>query len=99
MINKQKRQKEILNRIARENGIPIMEAEEIWKLFLNKIAETISEPDKKNHEGHYAESKFKTIHIDNFGKFHVNKNNLKHANMCIRGETNKQKEKKKEDGT
>tara|TARA_R110000868_G_scaffold64652_3_gene194181 strand:- start:1321 stop:1578 length:258 start_codon:yes stop_codon:yes gene_type:complete len=84
-----RKQKEILNRIAKEHGISIGQAEEIWALLIDKIADTISAQDKKEDEI-YNPDKFKTIHIDNFGKFVPNLRNIRHANMCL--------EKRKKDG-
>jgi nucleoid DNA-binding protein len=84
-----KSQKEILNELAARHGISIGQAEEIWKLFTDKIHQTISDPDKKT-DGLYDVDKFKTIHIDNFGKFIPNVRNIRHANMCL--------EKRKKDG-
>lgn len=76
------KQKNILNKLAKEYGLNIGQAEEIWKLFTDKIVETISEQDKKV-DGLYDPEKFKTIHIDNFGKFVPNLRNIRHANMCL----------------
>tara|TARA_R110002020_G_scaffold278575_1_gene494016 strand:+ start:382 stop:651 length:270 start_codon:yes stop_codon:yes gene_type:complete len=75
-------QDKILRDIAKNHGISIQQAEEIWKLLTVKVIETISEQDKKE-EGMYEADRFKTIHIDNFGKFIPNIRNINHANMCI----------------
>jgi len=82
------RQKDILVKLSKEYGINIGQAEEIWKLLTDKIANTISEQDKRV-DGQYEIERFKTIHIDNFGKFVPNLRNIRHANMCL--------EKKKKD--
>jgi len=81
-------QKKILNEIAKTHGIPIMVAEEVFSLFIKKIVETISDPDKKTEELYDVE-KFKTIHIDNFGKFKPNIRNIRHANSCLEARKNK----------
>ncbi len=81
-------QKKILNEIAKTHGIPIMVAEEVFSLFIKKIVETISDPDKKTEELYDVE-KFKTVHIDNFGKFKPNIRNIRHANSCLEARKNK----------
>ena len=81
-------QKKILNEIAKTHGIPIMVAEEVFSLFIKKIVETISDPDKKT-EQLYDVEKFKTVHIDNFGKFKPNIRNIRHANSCLEARKNK----------
>jgi hypothetical protein len=78
------KQKEILNRLAKEHGITIGQAEEIWKLLIDKIATTISDPDKRNDDGLYDPDKFPIIHIDNFGKFIPNLRTLKYANVYLK---------------
>ena len=84
-----KRQKQILNELAVKHNIPIGQAEEIFSLFVDKIVTTISEPDKMIN-GQYDEDRFKTIHIDNFGKFVPDTRKIKHANIALK--------KKKENG-
>ena len=81
-------QKKILNEIAKTHGMPIMVAEEVFSLFIKKIVETISDPDKKTEELYDVE-KFKTVHIDNFGKFKPNIRNIRHANSCLEARKNK----------
>jgi len=81
-------QKKILREIAKTHGIPIKVAEEVFSLFIKKIIETISDPDKKTEELYDVE-KFKTIHIDNFGKFKPNIRNIRHANSCLEARKNK----------
>ena len=88
MANKQK---QILNDLAAKHGLSIGQAEEVWNLLISKIVNTISDPSKVE-DGLYAEDQFKTIHIDNFGKFVPNLRNIKHANMCLT-----EKKKKKND--
>ena len=78
------KQKKILNDLAKAHGISIGQAEEIWNLLTDKVATTISDVDKKDDEGLYDVNKFKTIHIDNFGKFIPNVRNIRHANMCLK---------------
>ena len=85
-----KKQKEVLNNLARAHGISIGQAEEIWELFTDKIKSTISDPDKKT-DGLYDVEKFKTIHIDNFGKFIPNLRNIRHANMCLKKKEDEEK--------
>ena len=80
------KQKEILKKIADTHGINISQATEIWKLLGNKIADVISSDHKT--DGIFDESKFPTIHIDNFGKFIPNKRKINHANFCIKKKKN-----------
>jgi nucleoid DNA-binding protein len=80
------KQKEILKKIADTHGIKISQAQEIWNLLGNKIAEVISSDHKT--DGLFDESKFPTIHIDNFGKFIPNKRKINHANFCIKKKKN-----------
>jgi nucleoid DNA-binding protein len=82
-----KSQKKILRELAKTHNIPIGVAEEVFHLFIQKIAGSISDPDKKE-EGLYTKDKFKTIHIDNFGKFKPNIRNIRHANYCIEKKKN-----------
>jgi nucleoid DNA-binding protein len=77
------KQQKILITVAKNHGITIGQAEEIWSLFGEKIATTISNP-KKNEEGQFILDKFDTIHIDNFGKFVPNKRKINYANHCIK---------------
>jgi hypothetical protein len=77
------KQKEILLAIAKRHGLNIGQAEEVWNLIGGKIAEVISDLDKKTDEL-YDDNKFHVIHIDNFGKFIPNKNRIRHANHCLR---------------
>jgi len=86
-------QKKILYKLAKEHGLSLGQAEELWKLFTDKIVDTISDLDKKTDEI-YDIKKFKTIHIDNFGKFIPNVRNINHANMCL-----EQRKKKNEKET
>ena len=79
-MNKQKR---ILNKLAEEHNIPIGHAEEIWKLFTDKISEVISEQDKMEN-GIYNPERFKSIHIDNFGKFVPDTKRIAHANNALK---------------
>jgi nucleoid DNA-binding protein len=85
------KQKEILNKLAKSHDISIGQAEEIWDLFINKINTTISDTNKKDEAGLYDLDKFKTIHIDNFGKFIPNVRNIRHANMCLEKKNKKKK--------
>jgi hypothetical protein len=77
------KQKEILLAIAKRHGLNIGQAEEVWNLIGGKIAEVISDLDKKTDEL-YDDNKFHVIHVDNFGKFIPNKNRIRHANHCLR---------------
>lgn len=83
------RQKEILIQIANKHHLSIQQAEEIWKLFGDKIFEVISDPNKKNEEGLYDINKFQNIQISNFGKFVPVEKNIRHANMCIKSKDEK----------
>lgn len=80
------KQKEILKKIAASHGIGIAQAEEIWKLIGNKVADVISSDHKT--DGIFDENKFPIIHIDNFGKFIPNKRKINHANFCIKKKKN-----------
>jgi nucleoid DNA-binding protein len=80
------KQKEILKKIAASHGVSLSQAEEIWKLLGNKIADVISSDHKTN--GIFDEDKFPIIHIDNFGKFIPNKRKINHANFCIKKKKN-----------
>ena len=77
-----KQQEEILYRIAKKHGISKGQAKEIWKLSTNKIAETISEVDKKEG-GLFIKERFKTVHIQNFGKFIPNYKKILVANKYL----------------
>ena len=78
-----KKQKLILNALAAKHGLSIGQAEEVWGLLIDKVADTISDRSKMV-DGLYVEDEFKTIHIDSFGKFVPNLRNIKHANMCLK---------------
>jgi len=80
------KQKEILKKIAASHGIGIAQAEEIWNLLGNKIADVISSDHKT--DGMFDENKFPIIHIDSFGKFVPNKRKINHANYCIKKKKN-----------
>jgi hypothetical protein len=75
-------QKEILKKIANTHGVKISQAEEIWKLLGNKIADVISS-DHKDQNNLFDIDMFPVIHIDNFGKFIPNKRKINYANYCI----------------
>lgn len=77
------RQQEILATIAKRHNITLGQAEEVWSLFGEKIATTISSP-KKDEDGLFNIDNFDTIHIDNFGKFLPNKRKINYANHCIK---------------
>lgn len=74
-------QKKILISVAKENNLTISQAEEIFRLFCNKISDEIS--DVKKTDGLFDPEKFNTIHIDNFGKFVPNQRKIRHANFCL----------------
>ena len=76
-------QRRLLLEVATRHGVKIGQAEEVWNLLGGKIAEVISNIDKKSNEL-YDKEKFPVIHIDNFGKFIPNKNRIRHANYCLR---------------
>tara|TARA_R110002020_G_scaffold51362_6_gene145358 strand:- start:6387 stop:6647 length:261 start_codon:yes stop_codon:yes gene_type:complete len=82
-----KKQKIILNDLAKKHNISIGQAEEIFSLFVEKIATTISEEDKME-DGLYVADRFKTIHIDNFGKFIPNLNKITYANKYLEKKKN-----------
>lgn len=81
------KQREILINLAKSHGININQAEEIWNLLGGKIAEVISEANKKT-EGLYDIEKFPVIHIDNFGKFIPAPRQIKHANHHLKNRNN-----------
>lgn len=76
------KQDEILIELAHKHNINILQAREVFSLLNSKIAEIISNPDKKT-EGLYDPDKFDVIHIDNFGKFIPNQKKIRHANFCL----------------
>jgi nucleoid DNA-binding protein len=78
-----KKQKKILNELAAKHNIPIKQAEEIYSLFVGKIADTISAPDKMV-DGLYDIERFPTIHVDNFGKFVPDARKIRHANNNLK---------------
>ena len=78
-----KKQKDVLMELAKSHGLTTGQAEEVWSLFINKIVDTISKDDKLT-DGYFDEEKFKTIHIDNFGKFIPNIKKIYYANMCLK---------------
>jgi nucleoid DNA-binding protein len=78
-----KQQKDILFRLAKSHGLSQGQAEEVWSLFINTIVDTISKEDKLI-DGYFNEEKFKTVHIDNFGKFIPNIKKIYYANMCLK---------------
>lgn len=95
------KQKKILNDIAKSHGIPLGHADEIFKLFTDKIADTISAPKRmvlacdiktkkeikvEVKDGFYDEEEFKTIHVSNFGKFVPHMNKVRIANNKLRDE-------------
>jgi N-glycosylase/DNA lyase len=82
-----KKQKKILNELAAKHNIPIGQAEEIFSLFVDKTAETISAPNKLV-DGLYDKSNFPVIHIDNFGKFVPDAKKIHHANIQLEKKRN-----------
>jgi nucleoid DNA-binding protein len=76
-------QQKLLITVAKNHGLTIGQAEEIWSLFGEKIANTISSP-KKDEQGLFNIDNFETVHIDNFGKFVPNKRKVNYANHCIK---------------
>lgn len=84
-----KKQEQILYELASKYGISKGHSKEIWKLLTDKVAQTISDEEKKE-DGLFIKEKFKTVHIQNFGKFIPNYKKIHFANMCIK----KEKEKK-----
>lgn len=76
-----------MRELAKTHKIPIGIAEEVFHLFIQKIATSISDPDKKEDDL-YNIDKFNTIHIDNLGKFKPNIRNIRHANYCLKKNKN-----------
>ena len=69
MSLKKDAQRQMLVDIAHKHGILLAQADEVWKLFEDKIVDVIEKEDKLDENGLYDVSKIKVIHIDNFGKF------------------------------
>jgi uncharacterized protein YlxP (DUF503 family) len=69
MSLKKDTQRQILIDLAKKYNISIAQADEIWKLFEDKIIEVISEENKLDENDLYDVNNVKIIHIDNFGKF------------------------------
>jgi nucleoid DNA-binding protein len=82
-----KKQKKIINDLAAAHNISIGHAEEIFSLFVEKIASTMSEPNKLV-DGLYDIDNFPTIHIDNFGKFVPDSRKIHHANIQLEKKKN-----------
>jgi hypothetical protein len=76
------KQRDILIETAKRHGLTITQAEEIWNSIGGKVAEVISNPDKKSGV-EYDPAKFQVIHIDNFGKFIPDQVKIRHANYCL----------------
>lgn len=85
------KQEKILRDLATHHGINFGQAAEIWSLFVDKIEEEISNPNKKTGDL-YDSSKFPVIHIDNFGKFVPIVNKIRYANYCLAKNKNKDDE-------
>lgn len=79
--------KEIIDSLAKQHGITISQAEDIFNMFGAFIGEVISNPDKLENNL-YSYDKFPVIHIDNFGKFKPNKRKIRHANYCLNKKEN-----------
>lgn len=77
------KQRDILIETAKRHGLTMTQGEEIWNAIGGKIAEVISNPDKKSGE-EYDPAKFLVIHIDNFGKFIPDQRRIRHANFCLK---------------
>jgi hypothetical protein len=80
------KQREILELTAKRYGLSISQAEEIFNLLGSKIAEVISNQDKKINNL-YDPEKFPVIHIDHLGKFIPNQRKIRHANYCLKNKT------------
>jgi nucleoid DNA-binding protein len=74
-------QRDILISLARDHNLTIAQAEEVYRLFCSFIQQEISS-DKKE-DALFLPEKFRTIHIDNFGKFIPNQRKIRHANYCL----------------
>lgn len=77
------KQREILEQTAQRHGLTISQADEIFNLLGSKIAEVISNQDKKINNI-YDPEKFLVIHIDHLGKFIPNQRKIRHANYCLK---------------
>lgn len=77
------KQEQILKNIAYKHGISIGHAKDIWRLYTNKVAETISETDKKEN-GEFQIEKFKTISVQYLGKFIPHKRKINYANLYLK---------------
>lgn len=74
-------QRDILISLSYANKLTIAQGEEIYRLFCNQIQEEIS--NDKKEDNLFNPEKFRTIHIDNFGKFIPNQRKIRHANYCL----------------
>lgn len=80
------KQREILEETAKRHGLTISQADEIFNLLGSKIAEVISDQDKKINN-FYDPEKFPVIHIDHLGKFIPNQRKIRHANYCLKNKS------------
>jgi hypothetical protein len=62
------RQERILRETAEQHGLTYLQAYEIWNLLSAKLAEVLNTKDLHT-DGLFDATKFKSIHIDHFGKF------------------------------
>ena len=78
------RQEKILRELAAKHQISYSHAKEIFHLIIQCTVKTISTQDKRDKDNYYIEEKFKTIHIDNFGKFIPCPGYIKNANNKLK---------------
>lgn len=79
---KSNKQKEILTTIARQHGLTIAQAEEIWNNFGLTIAKHISS-NHRDEDNKFNIDKFAIINIQHFGKFIPKKKKINYANYCL----------------
>jgi hypothetical protein len=83
------KQEEILVNLARRHNLTLAQAREVFDLLGSKIADTISDVNKKT-DNIYDADKFSIIHIDHLGKFIPNQRKIRHANYCLINKNNQQ---------
>jgi nucleoid DNA-binding protein len=89
------RQEEIIKEICVLHGITFNQGQEIFDLIFRFVGVVIAKEDNINSDGEYVIENFKSIHIDNFGKFIPKTKRIALSNRLMK----KHKEDKlKEDG-
>jgi hypothetical protein len=83
------RQQQILKEVAKRNGIPDYQVEEIWRLFTQGLSAEMS-IKRKDDDNKFIVEDFPIIHVDNFGKFTPRINFIKRLNKLQKHKTNEQ---------